>query len=223
MPTSMPNFNFLALIVSQIKRVSENLMWGLLRPCRTPYAETFNVCSKYLARSNSQPNFSVVSLCIMQLCEYVFPIGFPLYVPKNGFLGVLRVKMWKLCVLTPKRHYPAWIRVSWCIACQNRFNGLSSRSVERFCVQRKKEKKLSGNFGYMGRSIPCSDLDQMSRVWRYGGRNHVCNISWLSVKGCGCGERGKFAFSHWLDASPLQHWSHYRVTVWFTNYLTCRI
>ena len=21
----------------------------------------------------------------MQLCEYVFPIGFPLYVPKNGF------------------------------------------------------------------------------------------------------------------------------------------
>ena len=36
----------------------------------------------------------------------------------------------------------------------------------------------------------------------YGGRNHGCNISWLSVKGCGCGERGKFAFSHWLDASP---------------------
>jgi len=23
----------------------------------------------------------------MQLCEYVFPIGLPLYVPKNGFLG----------------------------------------------------------------------------------------------------------------------------------------
>ena len=52
-------------------------------------------------------------------------------------------------------------------------------------------------------------------VGRYGGRNHVCNISWLSVKGWGCGEKGKFAFSHWLHASPLQHWSHYRVTVWF--------
>jgi len=39
MPTSVPNFNFLALIVSEIKRVSQNLMWGLLRPCRTPYAE----------------------------------------------------------------------------------------------------------------------------------------------------------------------------------------
>ena len=45
----------------------------------------------------------------------------------------------------------------------------------------------------------------MRLVGRYRGRNHVCNISWLSIKGCGCGERGKFAFSHWLDASPLQH------------------
>jgi len=36
-----------------------------------------------------------------------------------------------------------------------------------------------------------------------------------SVKGCGCSERGNFAFSHWLVMSPLQHWSHYCVTVWF--------
>jgi len=28
MPASMPNFNFLALFVSEIKRVSQNLMWG---------------------------------------------------------------------------------------------------------------------------------------------------------------------------------------------------
>jgi len=56
---------------------------------------------------------------------------------------------------------------------------------------------MSGNFGYMGGSNSWGDLDQMSLVGRYGGRNHVCNISWLSVKGCGCGERGKFAFSHW--------------------------
>jgi len=98
----------------------------------------------------------------------------------------------------------------WCIACQNRFNCLSSRSVEIFCVQRNKLKKLSGNFGYMGRSNPWDDVHQMWRVGRYGGRNHVCNIWWLSVKGCGCSERGNFAFSHWLDVSPLQH---YRVTV----------
>jgi len=125
--------------------------------------------------------------------------------------GGLRVKMWKYCVLTPERHYPAWICVYWCIACQNRFNGLSARSVERFLRTQKEIKKLSGNFGYMGRSNPWGHLDQMWRVGRYGGRNRVCNIWWLSVKRCECGERGKFAFSHWLDASPLQHWSHYRV------------
>jgi len=73
---------------------------------------------------------------------------------------------------------------------------------------------------YLERSNPWGDLDQMSLVGRYGGRNHVCNIWWLSVKGCGCGERGKFSFSHWLDASPLQHWSHYRVTVWFMYLVT---
>jgi len=104
-----------------------------------PYLVRWNfcVCSRYLARSNSVPNFSIVSLCIMQLCEYVFPIGLPLYVPKNGVFGVLRVKMWKYCLLTPERHYPAWIRVCWCIAWQNRFNGLSSRSVERFLRTKK--------------------------------------------------------------------------------------
>jgi len=32
MPTSIPNFNFLAIIVSEIKRVPQNLMWELLPP-----------------------------------------------------------------------------------------------------------------------------------------------------------------------------------------------
>ena len=54
--------------------------------------------------------------------------------------------------------------------------------LERFGVQRNKQKKSSGNFGYMGRSNPWGDVDQMSLVGRYGGRNHVCNISLLSVK-----------------------------------------
>jgi len=43
MLTSLPNFNFLTLIVSEIKRVSQNLMWGLLSPCPTPYAERLSV------------------------------------------------------------------------------------------------------------------------------------------------------------------------------------
>jgi len=158
MPTSMPNFNFLALLVPEIKRVSQNLMW-VTSPLPYPVRRNFYVCSKYLASSNSLPNFSIVSRCIMQLCEYVFP----LYMPKNGVFGGFRVKMWKYCILTPKRHYPAWIRVCWCIACQNWFNSLSSRSVERFCIQSNKEK-LIGNFGYMGRSHPWGDLDQMWHV-----------------------------------------------------------
>jgi len=151
----------------------------------------------------------------MQLCEYVFPIGLPLYVPKNGILGVLGVKMWEFCLLTLKRHYPALICVCRCIACQNRFNGLSCRSVERFCIQRKK-KKWVVTLAIWGEVTPgaiftkCGLWGDMVDIITW-----LCNILWLSVKGCGCGERGKFAFSHWLHASPLQHWSHYRVTVWY--------
>ena len=43
MTTSVLTFNFLALLISVIKSVSQNLMWRLLAPCRTPYNETF-VC-----------------------------------------------------------------------------------------------------------------------------------------------------------------------------------
>ena len=56
-------------------------------PLPYPIRWNFYVCSKYLAKSNSAPNFSIVSIWIMQLCKYVFPIGLPLYVPKNGVLG----------------------------------------------------------------------------------------------------------------------------------------
>ena len=75
MPISVPNFNYIARLVSEIMRGSQNLMWGLLTNVR----RNLYVCSKYLASSNSLPNFSVVVLSIVQLCEYVFAIGFPLY------------------------------------------------------------------------------------------------------------------------------------------------
>ena len=209
MPTSVPNFSFPAPLVTEIKRVSQNLMWGLLAPYRIPYAETFVYAE---GTWQGQTACRISASYIMQLCKYVFPIGLPLYVPKNGVLGVLRVKMWKYCLLTPKgttlREYAS--------AGVSRVKiGSTAWAVGRlrFCVQRN--KKMSGNFGYMGRSNPWGDLDQMSLLGRYGGLNHVCNIWWLSIKGCGCGERGKFAFSHWLDASPLQHCSHYCVTVWY--------
>ena len=134
------NYKCTIFQLSEIKRVSLNVMCGLLPPPpAVPRMLKLLCVLQVLARSNSLPNFSIVSLCIMQLCEYVLPIGIPLHVPKMGFLGVLRVKMWKYCVLTPKRHYRAWIRVCWCIAFQNRFNSLSSRSVERFCIQRNRK------------------------------------------------------------------------------------
>ena len=55
-------------------------------------------------------------------------------------------------MLHSKRHYPAWIRICWCIACQNQFNGLSCRSVERLCVETEKERNWVVNIGYMGRN-----------------------------------------------------------------------
>ena len=113
---------------------------GATTPLSYPVRWNFCVCSRYLARSNSVPNFSILSLCIMQLCEYVFPIGLPLYVPKSGVFGGFEGEDIKILCSHPKRHYPAWIRVCWCIACQNQFNGLSSRSVKRFCVQRRNKK-----------------------------------------------------------------------------------
>jgi len=42
MPTSVPNFNLLALLVSEIKRESQNLIWRLLALCRTPFWGPFN-------------------------------------------------------------------------------------------------------------------------------------------------------------------------------------
>jgi len=50
------------------------------------------------------PNFSIVVLSVVHLCEYtcIFAVDFPLYVPKMGILRFLRVQMWKYCILTPK-------------------------------------------------------------------------------------------------------------------------
>ena len=114
---------------------------GLLAPCRTPYAETLMCSLKYLERSNSLPNFSIVSQCIMQLCEYVFPIGFPLYVLKNGVFGGFEGEDMKILCSNPQKALPCVNTRLWCIVCRNHINGLSFRSVERFCVHIKKQRK----------------------------------------------------------------------------------
>jgi len=118
------------------------------------------------------PNFSVVSLCIMQLCDYVFSIGFPLYVPKNGGFEGENVKI--LCS-NPQKALPC-VNTRLLVYRVSKSVQRPELQVGRKILRTKKEKKLGGNFGYIGRSNPCGDLHQMLRMGRYGGRNHVCNI-----------------------------------------------
>jgi len=42
----------------------------------------------------------------MQLCEYVFPIGLPLYVPKNGFFGGFEGEDVKILCYDPQKALP---------------------------------------------------------------------------------------------------------------------
>ena len=43
---------------------------------------------------------------IMQLCKYVFPIGLPLYVPKNGFFGDFEGEDVKILCSNPQKALP---------------------------------------------------------------------------------------------------------------------
>jgi len=135
MPASIPSFNFLARLVSEIWGGSQNKKWELListdspsgqicipsvsthkclqvcqiskfqlpsstsfrdkegvqkfnvgatTPYRTPYAKTF-VCAQ--STWQGQTACQVSASHLYASCSYVFPIGLPLYVPKNGFFG----------------------------------------------------------------------------------------------------------------------------------------
>ena len=192
-------FKISALSFSDIKKVFQNFMWGLLAPYRTPYAETF-MCPPSTWQDETACQISASFLLfILQLCEYLFPISFPLYMPQNTVFVTFEDEDVKILCSNPKKHYRAPC-VNTCLLVYR-----MSKSVQRLklqvrrkcCVERN--KKMSGNFGYTGRSNPWGDLDQIWPMGRHGRRNHVCNIWWLSVKKCGCGERFKFAFSHWLE------------------------
>ena len=71
-----------------------------------PVRWNFYVCSKYLARSNGVPNFSIAALWIMKLCKYVLAISFALYVPKMGFWGGFEGEDVKILCSNPKRALP---------------------------------------------------------------------------------------------------------------------
>ena len=70
----------------------------------------------------------------MQLCEYVFPIGFPLYVPQNGGFEGEDVKI--LCS-DPQKALPCVnMRLLVYRVSKSVQQPESSRSVERFCIQK---------------------------------------------------------------------------------------
>ena len=67
-------------------------MWELLPPAVPRTLKllcVLNVLGKVKQRAKLQHRISMHHAVM----EYVFSIGFLLYVPKNNFLGVLRVKM----------------------------------------------------------------------------------------------------------------------------------
>jgi len=78
----------------------------------------------------------------MQLCEYVFPIGFPLYVPKNGVFGGFEGEYVKILCSNPQKALP-------CVNTRLLVYRVS-KSVQRpelqvggkILCKRKKEKKI---------------------------------------------------------------------------------
>ena len=72
--------------------------------------------------SNSLPNFSIV---IVELCTRICVCHrITIVCTQKRFFSGRFEGAWiceNIRILTPKSHYAAWIRIRWCIACQNRF------------------------------------------------------------------------------------------------------
>ena len=82
-------------------------MWGLLPPAVSRTLKllcVLKVLGKIKQRAKFQHRISMQ--CIMQLCEYVFPLGLPLYVPQNVFSGFEGEEVKILCS-DLERHHPA--------------------------------------------------------------------------------------------------------------------
>jgi len=75
---------------------------------------------------------------IMQLCEYVFPIGFPLYVPKNWVFEGEYVKM--LCS-DPQKALPCVSTRLLVYRMSKLVQRPNSMYVERFCIQINKKNE----------------------------------------------------------------------------------
>ena len=155
----------------------------------------------------------------MQLCKYVFPIGLLLYVPKMWFLGVLRWRCENIVFWPPKG---TTLREYASVDVSRDKIGSTAWALGRwkdFCIRRKKFKKLSGNFGYMGKSNPWAILTECG-LWE----DMVDVITCAIFRDCrlrGVGVVRGVSLPSPIDLRRRLYntghttvWSHYRVTVW---------
>ena len=107
----------------------------------------------------------------------------------------------------PKRHILARVRVVWAIKCENPSSRLTCRLVDE---KKGINKKKSLYFTHLPRSPPSTELHQIWRSRRGRGRNHLYQMFWWSVKGCGFCGGSKITISHWQSQSPLTQGWRYR-------------
>jgi len=141
-------------------------------------------------------NFSIVALSIVQLCEYVFTVGFALYVPQNFFRVFQGGDVKMLCSSPQKAHL--WVIPRfWATAREHLSTGLT--------CGRWREKNIKVMMLYFT-TLPRRPrwTDFFYRSW-YGDipprRNHIFKISYQLVKGFCDGSN--FAVSHRKAWSPL--------------------
>ena len=107
-------------------------------PLPYPVRWNFYVRLKYLARSHSAPNFSIVSICIVQLCECISHRLSIICAPKWGFGGRFEGEDVKILSSNPEKALPC-MNTRLLMYCVTKSVQRSSRSVEKFCVQRRKK------------------------------------------------------------------------------------
>ena len=96
-------------------------------------------------------------------------------------------------IATPKRHILARNRVFWHILRQNRSRGLGCSELQEPKKTEKRGKKLT-RFGAQSHACaetnPWADRDELLHRCRGPRRNHLCQLSWLSLMGFNRGGGG---------------------------------
>ena len=173
------------------------------------YAETF-MCSPSTWQGQTACQLSASHLyASYSYANTYFPWAYHYMRPEWG-LGVLRVNMWKYCVLTPKRHYPASVAVSH---DKIGSTALALGPWKDFCVQRKKNWVVT--LAIWREVTPCVILTKCG-MWA-----DMVDVITCAIFG-DCRLRGVRVVTgtifHWLEVSPLQHWSPCDRVIWLEAY-----